>query len=92
VISPSGVIISHPHADYDLAQLAAGKKPPRKITELAAADPSFVALIQRMQSEPSGSGVAVDPSTGKPANFLFAHVPSAGWTFVAVIDETLQRN
>ena len=88
VISPSGVIISHPHGEYDLAHLAATNKPPRKITELAEADPSFTALIERMQHEESGSGLAIDPATGKPASFLFARVPSAGWTFVAVIDGT----
>ncbi len=91
VISPSGVIISHPHDEYDLAHLAASNKPPRRITELAGADPLFTALIQRMQHEESGSGIAVDPATGKPASFLFAHVPSAGWTFVAVIDGISHR-
>ena len=90
VISPSGVIISHPHGEYDLAHLAATNKPPRKITELADVDPSFTALIERMQHEESGSGLAIDPSTGKPASFLFARVPSAGWTFVAVIDGPTQ--
>jgi serine/threonine protein kinase len=90
VISPSGIIISHPHGEYDLARLAATNKPPRKITELSEADPSFTALIERMQHEESGSGLAIDPATGKPASFLFARVPSAGWTFVAVIDGTNQ--
>jgi hypothetical protein len=91
VISPSGVIISHPHDVYDLAHLAATNKPPQKITELADADPSFTALIQRMQHEISGSGIAVDPATAKPASFLFARVPSAGWTFVAVTDGISHR-
>lgn len=88
VISPSGLIISHPHNDYDLAHLVASNKPPRKIADLAKADPSLAALIERMRHEESGSAVAIDPTTGRPANFLFARVPSAGWTFVAVIDET----
>jgi len=87
VISPNGVIISHPHADYDLAHRVAANRPPRKVTELEGADASFKSLIQRMQTEERGSGVAIDPATGTPATFLFARVPSAEWTFVAVIDD-----
>jgi serine/threonine protein kinase len=87
VISPSGVIISHPHADFDLAQRVAANKPPCKVTELERADPSFKSLVQRIETEESGSGVAIDPATGRPATFLFARVPSAEWTFVAVIDD-----
>jgi hypothetical protein len=34
--------------------------------------------------------VAIDPATGQPATFLFARVPSADWTFVAVIDDASQ--
>lgn len=92
VISPSGVIISHPYEAYDLAHLAATNEPPRKITKIADTDPSFTALIERMQHEESGSGIAIDPATGKTASFLFARVPSAGWTFVAVIDGISQRS
>ena len=90
VISPSGVIISHPHADYDLAHRVAANKSPRKVTELGEADASFKSLIQRMQTDESGSAVAIDPATGKPATFLFARVPSADWTFAAVIDDAAQ--
>jgi sigma-B regulation protein RsbU (phosphoserine phosphatase) len=87
VISPTGIIISHPNPEYDLAQLVAANKKPRQITELGDVDESFAALARRMQTEETGSGTAIDPSTGKPATFLFARVPSAGWTFAAVIDD-----
>jgi hypothetical protein len=87
VISRDGVIISHPHADYDLAHRVAANKSPRKVTELDGTDASFESLIQRIETEESGSGVAIDPATGRPATFLFARVPSAEWTFVAVIDD-----
>jgi hypothetical protein len=36
----------------------------------------------------SGVGSAIDPSTGKQSTFLFAPLPSADWTFVAVIEES----
>ena len=36
-------------------------------------------------------GMTVDPATAKAASFLFARVPSAGWTFVAVTDGTSHR-
>ncbi len=72
VISPSGVIISHPHPQFDLAQLVAANQKPRKITELGDVDESFTALVRLMQNEETGSGTAIDPSTGKRATFLFA--------------------
>ena len=69
VISPSGVIISHPHDEYDLAHLAATNKPPRKITELADADPSFTALIQRMQHEKAAAESRLIPR--RPSQQVF---------------------
>jgi hypothetical protein len=78
------VFISHPHADFDFARASAGRAP-SKITEISK-DPSFVALTKQMQQEKTGSGSAVDPATGHRATFLFAPVPSAEWTFVAVVE------
>jgi serine/threonine protein kinase len=85
VISESGVIISHPYADYDLAQLAAAGKEPRRITELSTPDDAFAALAKRMLTDREGSGIAVDPATGKRTTFLFSKARSADWTFVAAI-------
>jgi serine/threonine protein kinase len=87
VISRAGTVISHPHPGYDFAHVAAAGRKPRTIAELAAADADFAALARRMQAGEAGAGTARDPSTGRPATFLFAPVPSAGWTFVAVIEE-----
>ena len=43
-----------------------------------------VALARSMQDGGAGGGTAIDPTTGKRATFLFAPIPSAGWSFVAV--------
>jgi hypothetical protein len=86
VISRSGVFISHPQPEYDFATLASAEKPPRNITTLAGTDQAFRSLTRRMLEETSGSGTAIDPSTGRPATWLFARVKPAGWTFVVVID------
>ena len=88
VMSGSGVYIAHPHADYDFASLAAAEKAPRSITELDGADEDFRALARRMLDETRVSGMAVDPSTGTASSWLSARVRPAGWTVVAVIDET----
>jgi class 3 adenylate cyclase len=85
VLSEKGVFISHPHPDFDFARLALAGKPPRRLVDLTATAPSFVALAESMRGR-SGSGTAVDPATGKEATLLFAPVPSAGWSFVAVVD------
>jgi len=87
VISRTGVFISHPQPQYDFASLAAAEKPPRNLTDLDGGD-DFRALTRRMLDEPSGSGAALDPATGRPATWLFARVKPAGWTFVVVIDES----
>ena len=68
--------------------MRAANKRPRNVTELEGTNAPFKSLIERMQTEESGSEVAVDPATGRPATFLFARVPSADWTFAAVIDDT----
>ncbi len=85
VVSPSGIIISHPDPEFDLSHLVAAGKKPKNILGLSLADKRFANLVNKMHSDSSGSGTAIDPSTGKDAVFLFAHVPSAEWTFVAVI-------
>jgi serine/threonine protein kinase len=81
VVNRSGVFISHPHGDYDFAQ---GKRA-RRIAEIDGADPSFLALPRLIERDKTGSASAIDPTTGKRATFLFAPVPSADWTFVAVV-------
>ena len=83
------MIISHPHGEYDLLHLAATNKPPRKITELAEADPSFTALIERMQHEESGSGLRLIPQRVSQQAFCLhtCHQPG-GRLFAAVIDGT----
>ena len=85
VLSEKGVFISHPDPDYDFARRAMAGEPARQLDDLKTADPSFVELAQSMRGR-SGSGTAIDPATGKEATFLFAPVPSAGWSFVAVVD------
>lgn len=84
VLSRTGTFISHPHPAYDFAQLAIEGKMPRRLDDLAGIDPSFVVLARSMQDGGAGSGTAIDPTTGKRATFLFAPIPSAGWSFVAV--------
>jgi class 3 adenylate cyclase len=85
VLSQKGTFISHPHPAYDFARLAAVGKGARHLEDLEREDPSFVSLARSMHGR-SGSGNAIDPVTGQPATFLFAPVPSAGWSFVAVVD------
>lgn len=87
VISRAGLFISHPLPEFDFATLAAADKPPRSITEPGAANEDFLELTRRMLREETGSGTAVDPSTGRPATWLFGRVRPAGWTFVAVVEE-----
>jgi class 3 adenylate cyclase len=86
VLSRTGTFISHPHPDYDFARLAAAGAMPRRIDELKDADPSFLALARAIGQGGSGSATAIDPTTGKEATFLYAPVPSAGWSFVAVVE------
>ncbi|MCL4691078.1 MAG: hypothetical protein KJ060_00990, partial [Candidatus Hydrogenedentes bacterium] len=89
VLSSTGVIVSHPHPDYDFARIGRSGKRPPIITELSGADSSFAALSHQFQEVSTGSGVATDPFTGKPATFLFAPVPSADWIFVAAIEDAV---
>jgi sigma-B regulation protein RsbU (phosphoserine phosphatase) len=87
VLSPTGVILRHGIADYDFASLVAAGKNRRNITRLDGAEPVFRSLALKILEGNFGSGKAIDPATNKPATFIFAPVPSAGWTFVAVIQE-----
>lgn len=41
-------------------------------------------VVRRWTHLPAGTTRAIDFSTGKPASFLFARVPSADWTLVTV--------
>ncbi len=85
VISQTGLIISHPRPEYDFASLAAADRPPRHLADLGGGD-AFAALARRILAEESGTGTAADPTTGRPATWMFARVRPAGWTFVAVIE------
>ena len=87
MVSKAGVIISHPLREYDFAALASANKTPRNICRLEGADEDFIKLTHQMLSDEVGTGIATDPSTGKPATWLFGRVRPAGWTFVAVVEE-----
>ena len=90
VIGASGLVISHPHPAYDFARLVAAGRRPRRLATPEEPAGAFAALVRRMQTDPIGSGPAIDPATGRPTTFLFARVPSAGWTFLAAIAETAE--
>jgi hypothetical protein len=81
--SGKGAFISHPGPAPEYHY-------PRTITQLGGADPKFAALVDRMLTGEPGRGSAIDPWTGKRSTFLFAPVPSAEWTFVAVIQEAAE--
>ncbi len=87
VISRAGLVISHPLPEYDFAALAATDTPPRNITDLST-DEHSRALIRRVLRDETGSGTIVDPSTGRPATWLFERVRVAGWAVVAAVEET----
>jgi serine/threonine protein kinase len=84
VLSRSGIVISHPSAEYAFGD-AASEGAPVRINDIAQ-DASFARITRLIQEDGTGSGSAIDPTTGRPATFLFAPVPSAGWTFVAVVE------
>jgi tRNA A-37 threonylcarbamoyl transferase component Bud32 len=48
-------------------------------------DASLREVVRRWTNLPSGATRAIDFSTGKPASFQFARVPSAAWTLVVVM-------
>jgi tRNA A-37 threonylcarbamoyl transferase component Bud32 len=80
VVSPRGVLISHPDERYQLS--GKGKKLTRLPTE-----GDFAPVGRRIVAGEEGSGRAVDFATGRPATFLFAPVRSSGWSFVAVVPD-----
>jgi predicted Ser/Thr protein kinase len=77
VITPKGTLIYHPLPRYEFPA-------PESSLERLHAAPDFLALVQRMRQEDTGRGRATDFSTGRPATFLFARIPSTGWQFVVV--------
>lgn|GEM_PF-5308770 len=87
VVSREGIIISHPHPEYDLADRARLEQSPLKLSELAEKDPEFQKLPLRMQQMTSGRVLAVDPWTGKSSVFQFESIPTARWSFVSVVPE-----
>ena len=70
---------------FDLARRVAANQAPRSIVD-PAADASFRDVAAHIVAGQSGSAVARDPATGRRSTFLYTHVPSSGWTFVAVVD------
>lgn len=84
VVSPKGTILYHPDPNYEF---------PEKTANIARIQPdsSFLNLLKRFDTEEAGSGEAIDFTTRQPATFLFARVPAAGWTFVAVVPKPPTR-
>jgi predicted Ser/Thr protein kinase len=80
VVSGTGVFISHPDPAFKL---------PKKTTDFGQFkdDESLRTLLARMLGQEEGRLAAVDPWTGRPSAFLFAPVPSAGWSLAVVIGE-----
>jgi sigma-B regulation protein RsbU (phosphoserine phosphatase) len=80
VVSGTGAFISHPDPACKL---------PRKITDFVQfrEEESLRGLLQQMLGKAEGRLAAVDPWTGRPAAFLFAPVPSAGWSLAVVIGD-----
>jgi hypothetical protein len=80
VVSGRGVFISHPDRRYRLAGKGSA------LARLPEGG-EFGALARPILAGEVGSGRAIDFATGRPATFLFAPVPSSGWSFVAVVPE-----
>jgi len=95
VVSQTGNAISHPDPEYDFGRRYEAKiMTARNLGDPAATDPELAALVRRMLAERTGEVRGTDPTTGRPATFLFAPVPldrnaasPERWTFVAVIEE-----
>jgi hypothetical protein len=84
VLSQSGIVISHPSSEYDLARVSSERTLSR-VADLGY-DINLPDITKQIQERGVASASAVNPMTGRPATFLFAPVRSAGWTFVAVVD------
>jgi hypothetical protein len=78
MLSGEGTFLYHPNPDYEFPAA-------RSHLDRIAVDASFLALVRQMRGHDTGSGEALDFTTGKRATFLFARVPSPGWSFVVVI-------
>jgi serine/threonine protein kinase len=80
VVSGTGTFISHPHPSCQL---------PRKIADFNQfqEDELLRGLLQQMLGKEEGRVAAGDPWYGGASAFLFAPVPSAGWSLAVVIGE-----
>jgi predicted Ser/Thr protein kinase len=70
-------ILSHSLDEYEFPR-------PKSDLNKLLVHADFRRVVERMHKETNGQARAADPLSGKEATFLFAHVPSAGWTFVIV--------
>jgi predicted Ser/Thr protein kinase len=77
LFSPGGWILSHSQDCYEFP------RPQSDLNKLLV-HADFRRIVERMHKETNGQARAIDPLSGKEATFLFARVPSAGWTFVIV--------
>ena len=78
VVSGTGRFICHPDPTC---------MPPRTLTDIRRfqEDDSLRSLTQRMLGKEEGCVAAIDPWTDRPSLFLYAPVPSAGWSLAIVI-------
>ena len=78
VVSGTGRFICHPDPTC---------MPPRTLADIRRfqEDDSLRSLMQRMLEKEEGCVTATDPWTDRPALFLYAPVPSAGWSLAIVI-------
>jgi hypothetical protein len=80
VVSRAGTLISDANPEYQMG---------RRIDEFAGAqaDPAFANLLELIHRHESGLVHGTDLWTGDPVRYLVAPVPSAGWSFVAVVPD-----
>jgi hypothetical protein len=76
----AGLFVSHP--TYGAGDLH--NQPPGSISDVAAIDSD---LAQRILRGDAGREIRTDPATGNRVAILFHPVRSAGWSFVAVVEE-----
>ena len=77
LFSPGGHILSHSLDRYEFPN-------PQSDLNKLLVQADLRRVVERMHKETNGLARAIDPLSGKEATFLFARVPSAGWTFVIV--------
>lgn len=74
VLSPTGTFIGHPRWQL-----------PTRIQDIPDyREEAMKNLVQRMLAGESGRAIGPDPISGKQAVYLYAPIPSAGWTLVVV--------